>query len=483
MFSTVRRIFLRIPQRAYALWAELFIIPLSYLTFHLIQANPTYAPRFGDFYTYLTLGGLIALWSVFGVIVTWKRSRKGVKTYLYGLVILNAIQICFGIVHIILLFTLYRERIIGGCYGIESDHFFWTSLGYSDDDETQALTAKCLRHWSKFAVQRTLTWAVFSILLVLSTVLINRYYIGVLRAHRHEIQVTTDWPYVEDNKPMTTIMRGGSNAGLGETRDYTGHPLAPTTENLPLKTPPPGYWEIQQQQQTGNNSKGSDDIHQQQHPHSDNHQARQEHDYFSLKTQCEEDDAMMYRRRDRLYSEISRVRDHKSQQYNQLLQSGPPTPSASGEGSIHPLDLRRKSAMLLAEQQRHLEEDDIDEYEYQPPSPPPPRGSISSDPMPSSSEKMDYDLYRSRPHRLSVIHGDQSETITMSRRRNKPQWFQEEHQTLLDDNDGDGVVDDTVNLSDRDSDYTDTYEYTIDSGDSNSGSNDDDDYKRAHLKD
>ena len=318
----------------------------------------------------------------------------------------------------------------------------------------------CLQHWSKFALQRTLTWAVFSFVLVFCTVLINRYHVNVKYAHRHEVQAT-GWPDMEDNKPTVTIMRNGG----GDANEIHA-PTAPSPEKLAVSSPPPDYWESQHEQSDSNSSLAH------QHPH--NQQPQQEYDYLGEKRQTDEDDAMLYRRRDRLYSEVARQRGHKNYQHSSHLpdKALSSTTSASGDNFIHPLDLSRKSGMLTEEQQQFHGEDNEDEFGYRPPSLPPPRLSINNDKMASSSEKMDYDLFRSQPHRLSVIHADPTETITMSRRRNKPQWFQEEHHTLLEDND------DAEHIGDGSSNYKDNYR--ID-GDDNDVA--DDRYERAYLRD
>ncbi|KAI7856823.1 hypothetical protein BDC45DRAFT_50790 [Circinella umbellata] len=464
MFCTVRRLFSKIPTRAYALWAELVLIIFGtvLVIFDLsFNPDPKYAERYADFFIYLALGGVIAMWSVFGVMATWKRWRKGINIYFYLLIILDGIQICFGILHIILLFTLYRQRHVDFCLSNESDHFFWLSLGYSNDDEVKALTDHCLQHWSRFALQRTLTWAVFSLVLVFCTILINRYHVKVKHAHRNEIQAT-GWPDMEDNKPMVTVVRGdGDNAN--ESRNNGHPPSAPSSEKLAMPSPPPNYWESQHGKSDSNNSLT--------YQHSHNQQLQQqEYDYFSQIRQAEEDDTLLYRRRDRLHSEIARQRDHQNYQHSSHLLSS--AASTSEDNFIHPLDLRRKSAMSSEEQQQLHDEDNEDEFGYRPPSPPPPRLSIDNDKITSSSEKMDYDLFRSRPHRLSVVHADTTETITMSRRRNKPQWFQEEHHTLLEDND------DADHIDDGSSNYKENYKIDRDDNDIV-----DDKYERAYLRD
>ncbi|KAI8138991.1 hypothetical protein BJV82DRAFT_277611 [Fennellomyces sp. T-0311] len=77
MFTKIYRQLSRIPPRAYAIFAELLLIitGATLVIFDLTYTpDPLYTVRFGDFYTYLALGGLIAVWSVFGLLATSKVS-------------------------------------------------------------------------------------------------------------------------------------------------------------------------------------------------------------------------------------------------------------------------------------------------------------------------------------------------------------------------------------------------------------------------
>lgn len=81
--------------------------------------------------------------------------------------IFGALQIALGFIHVVLLFTLYRYTLVTACSDSASDKLFWWSLGHVQaDEEAQQLIDNCYAQWSRIAAQRTITWVVYSMLLV-----------------------------------------------------------------------------------------------------------------------------------------------------------------------------------------------------------------------------------------------------------------------------------------------------------------------------
>lgn len=96
--------------------------------------------------------------------------------YLCFLSCLVAFSIIIGIIHIILTFTVYRNGIIHNCVDDTTDGMFWWSFGYEFNSEVAHVVDVCTRLWARYTIQRVLTWAVYSIVIVFATWFVNRYY-------------------------------------------------------------------------------------------------------------------------------------------------------------------------------------------------------------------------------------------------------------------------------------------------------------------
>ncbi|KAJ8653255.1 hypothetical protein O0I10_011103 [Lichtheimia ornata] len=173
-------VFSRIPLRVYAIVAEILLVLSSaaLMAVDLTYGGVTpYRVRYVDIYVYAAIAGVIGLWTlVYGLYFTLRANRHGIRMYLYFLICLVALSIIIGIIHIILTFTLYRNSIIHNCVDDTTNGLFWWSFGYEFDSEVAHVVDLCTKLWARYTVQRTLTWAVYSIVIVFAAWFVNRYY-------------------------------------------------------------------------------------------------------------------------------------------------------------------------------------------------------------------------------------------------------------------------------------------------------------------
>ncbi|ORY98956.1 hypothetical protein BCR43DRAFT_522988 [Syncephalastrum racemosum] len=384
--------FAHIPARVYALLAETMLvlmggalmgIDLGYVPGKLKESDSSevYRTRFGDFYLYLALGGLISVWSIFGLAVTLMRNERGVRLYLWGLSALGVTQIIVGVIHIVLLFSLYRPALLDTCLDQHPNQHFWWSLGYQQSSEDQQIYQECSSKWRNFVLERTFTWAVYSVLVVAMSVLVRRYKKQLKKAHTRQVDAATmDAEEWMDEKPITT------------RHHRRQHRRRPPSFNEAPEPPPPAYHEIPE----------------------------------------------MREQRDKLYAEIAKRREAQKQRSGNrrstVLPDSGEKDKTEEHKAVHPLDLTQPAMAAatagVAPEQKHErqeQEEKQDEEEYEPPPPRPtsqqevtdgvvdaPVSGVRHDPM--SSEKIEYDSYRAkrdqqREHRFDNRH-DSSDSFS-----------------------------------------------------------------------
>ncbi|KAI8876986.1 hypothetical protein K501DRAFT_278894 [Backusella circina FSU 941] len=131
----------------------------------------------GDFYTYLALAGVISVLSIYGLIVTFKKSIRHLSRYLGCLSIILGIHFITGWIHIILLFTSYHPLLMNTCLQRQKSRFFWWS---SSEDITDPVMEQvlevCTAQWNSFAIEKVVSWAVYSLVSLLCFCVIWKYH-------------------------------------------------------------------------------------------------------------------------------------------------------------------------------------------------------------------------------------------------------------------------------------------------------------------
>ncbi|KAI8377959.1 uncharacterized protein BYT42DRAFT_546563 [Radiomyces spectabilis] len=169
----------RYSARTYALLGEITLVVIGPA---LVAIDITYRYnwvvrlRMADFYAYLSLSGIISLYSLFGIYATVTRWVRGVTIYTIGLSLLMLVQTVIGLVHIVVLSLHYHDNLMHWCVQSQPSYIFWWNLGYEDNTELTRAYHYCEGQWSHFAAQRIISWALFSFLSTLSLLAIQRYH-------------------------------------------------------------------------------------------------------------------------------------------------------------------------------------------------------------------------------------------------------------------------------------------------------------------
>jgi hypothetical protein len=104
----------------------------------------------------------------------------GITVYMIGLFFVIIVQFIIGFIHIMLLFTMYRPILMDSCLQRQPTRYFWWSLGFEDNQEMSKIYTTCSSQWNSFAIERGVSWIVYSLVSV-------RVHVSLSLSHTHKI--------------------------------------------------------------------------------------------------------------------------------------------------------------------------------------------------------------------------------------------------------------------------------------------------------
>ncbi|KAI9281161.1 hypothetical protein BY458DRAFT_469534 [Sporodiniella umbellata] len=179
-----------------------------------------------DLYIYLSMIGLVSVWSIYGLLMITKNSAKGISIYTYGLGILVVIQFFVGFVHVILLFNSYHSILMNNCLQRQPYRFFWWSANYTENEQFKQIYDQCFQRWSEFSNERLISWVVYSFASVVALALVIFHKIRTwdeYNAARGYVESNQEEEWSSDKKPAKASSTTAPPPYGGETVEENMH--------------------------------------------------------------------------------------------------------------------------------------------------------------------------------------------------------------------------------------------------------------------